>query len=221
MREKEEGGGTTRPLRERQRQEREALILQVAEDVLREKGYYATSIDEIAARVGIAKGTVYLHFASKEDLIVAISQRDLGQLIAEIREIADTTGSARSKLEGILQALYGNFVRRMQLLSGMFRDVSLHQLKMNERKIMDLLDRMTEIIRAILEEGKTTGEFTTDIPTPVMVATFFSLLSPVSYQRLVAREQIEGAELARYLGQIYCRGIMRIDGKVDDKGGSQ
>ncbi len=54
-------------LKERQRREREELILQVAEEVLLEKGYYEASIDEIAARVGIAKGTVYLHFASKED----------------------------------------------------------------------------------------------------------------------------------------------------------
>ena len=43
-----------RSLKEKQRQEREALILQAAEEVLMEKGYYETSIDEIAARVGIA-----------------------------------------------------------------------------------------------------------------------------------------------------------------------
>ena len=49
-----------RSLKEKQRQEREALILQAAEEVLMEKGYHETSIDEIAARVGIAKGTVYL-----------------------------------------------------------------------------------------------------------------------------------------------------------------
>ncbi|MFL5699301.1 MAG: helix-turn-helix domain-containing protein, partial [Ktedonobacteraceae bacterium] len=58
-----------RTLKERQRQEREALILQAAEEVLIEKGYHEMSMDEIAARVGISKGTVYLHFASKEDLV--------------------------------------------------------------------------------------------------------------------------------------------------------
>ncbi len=61
-----------RSLKEKQRQEREALILQAAEEVLMEKGYHETSIDEIAARVGIAKGTVYLHFPSKEDLVIGL-----------------------------------------------------------------------------------------------------------------------------------------------------
>src|SRR5579859_2936806 len=80
-------------LKEKQRQEREALILQLAEEVLMEKGYYETSIDEIAARVGIAKGTVYLHFPSKEDLTVAIMIREIKQLIAEIEAIASTEDS--------------------------------------------------------------------------------------------------------------------------------
>src|SRR5713226_1799238 len=71
-------------LKEKQRQEREALILQVAEEVLLEKGYHEASIDEIASRVGIAKGTVYLHFPSKEDLVVAIFERDMQQLLQYI-----------------------------------------------------------------------------------------------------------------------------------------
>src|SRR5437868_1159254 len=87
---KNTGGATMQPitaprsLKEKQRQEREALILKAAEDVLMEKGYHETSIDEIAARVGIAKGTVYLHFPSKEDLVVAIFERDMQQLLQSI-----------------------------------------------------------------------------------------------------------------------------------------
>ena len=79
-----------RSLKEKQRQEREALILQAAEEVLMEKGYHETSIDEIASRVGIAKGTVYLHFPSKEDLVIAIFERDMQQLLQYI----DTTMSS-------------------------------------------------------------------------------------------------------------------------------
>src|SRR5581483_3825458 len=99
--EQEEGVMAPRSLKERQRQEREALILQVAEEVLMEKGYYETSIDEIASRVGVAKGTIYLHFPSKEDLTVAIVMREIKQLIAQIEVIADSEGSAQSKLEQI------------------------------------------------------------------------------------------------------------------------
>jgi TetR/AcrR family transcriptional regulator, fatty acid metabolism regulator protein len=201
-----------RSLKERQRQEREALILQVAEEVLMEKGYYETSIDEIASRVGIAKGTVYLHFPSKEDLIVAIVMKEIRQLIVEIETIADTEGSAQSKLELILQRLYGTFVKRMQLISGMFHSVAPHQLKEQGKKIMAQWEQAAEVIQVIVEQGKAAGEFTTDIPTSVMVSAFFSLLSPGSYARLMLGEKIEGTELAKCLGRIYCKGIANLEG---------
>jgi AcrR family transcriptional regulator len=201
-----------RSLKERQRQEREALILQVAEEVLMEKGYYETSIDEIASRVGVAKGTIYLHFPSKEDLTVAIVMREIKQLIAQIEVIADSEGSAQSKLERILQSLYGSFVKRMQLLSGMFHSVAPHQLKEQGKKIMSLWEQAAEIVQRIIEQGKAAREFTEDIPTVVMVSAFFSLLSPGSYARLILGEKIEGAELARCLGRIYCHGIANVEG---------
>jgi TetR/AcrR family transcriptional regulator, fatty acid metabolism regulator protein len=61
----------TRSLKDRQRKERERLILDAAEELLAEKGYHEMSIDEIAARVGVSKGAVYLHFSSKEELLLA------------------------------------------------------------------------------------------------------------------------------------------------------
>ena len=53
----------SRSLKEKQRQEREELILQAAEEVLAEKGYYETSVDEIASRVFIENWTFYIYFS--------------------------------------------------------------------------------------------------------------------------------------------------------------
>src|SRR6266576_3814877 len=107
-----------RSLKEKQRQERESLILQVAEEVLLEKGYQETSIDEIAARVGIAKGTVYLHFPSKEDLVVTIFARNMQTLLEGVDGIIASQPTYRAKLEALLYFMYtGFFSKRAQLLS--------------------------------------------------------------------------------------------------------
>src|SRR5579871_1033504 len=74
-------------LKERQRLEREQLILEAADDLMLERGYHDTSIDDIAARVGISKGTVYHHFTSKEDLVVALLERGMRHLQATFDEI--------------------------------------------------------------------------------------------------------------------------------------
>src|SRR5215471_15094292 len=99
-------GTPHRSLKERQRQERAALILQAAEEVLAEKGYHDTSMDEIAARVGVAKGTVYLHFPSKEDLVFALLERKVKTFQHEVEQILASTATARSKVENILLRAY-------------------------------------------------------------------------------------------------------------------
>src|SRR5258708_23222416 len=77
------GGAMMQPVtaprswKEKQRQEREVLILQVAEEVLMEKGYYETSIEEIAARDGISQGPVYLHFPNKTVMVYTLFSRTL------------------------------------------------------------------------------------------------------------------------------------------------
>src|SRR5436853_1820763 len=119
-------------LKEKQRQERETLILQMAEEVLMEKGFRETSMDEIAARVGIAKGTVYLHFPGKEDLVVAIFARDMQEFLqaveAAIEGAAASELTSRAKLEAVLRFLYsGLFSKRAQLLSTMYNNTDLRR----------------------------------------------------------------------------------------------
>ena len=201
-------------LKERQRREREELILQVAEEVLLEKGYYEASIDEIAARVGIAKGTVYLHFASKEDLIFALMMREIKQVIADVEVIANSEGSAQNKLERILQSWYGNVIKRIQLFSELFHNVTPHRFKEHGKMVLETWEGASETIRNILDEGKVSGEFTEDIPTVVMISAFLGLLSPGSYVRLMLKEtNIAGADLAKYFGRIYCQGIIKQEGE--------
>ncbi|HZU70077.1 MAG TPA: TetR/AcrR family transcriptional regulator [Ktedonobacteraceae bacterium] len=199
-----------RSLKEKQRQEREELILQEAEKVLMEKGYYETSIDEIAARVGIAKGTVYLHFPSKEDLVVAIFQRDMERLLQLIKTtLASSSLTPRAKAEVILEQLYGSlFTRRMQLF---YSITNFAELKQNilERKacVRDLWEEIGADMTTLFEEGKAAGEFDSSIPTAVMLSTFFSFMSPRSYSRLLNEEHIPANELAKHLARIYFKGI--------------
>jgi len=112
---------TIRSLKEKQRQEREELILQAAEEMLAEKGYHETSMDEIAVRVGIAKGTVYLHFPSKEDLVMAIFERGMLKLLEGVEASIASETTTRAKMEAVLRFIYGGFFnKRSEALFSMF-----------------------------------------------------------------------------------------------------
>lgn len=199
-----------RSLKEKQRQEREALILQVAEEVLMEKGYYETSIDEIASRVGIAKGTVYLHFPGKEDLVIAIFLREIGQLLNRVDEIISSEKSAEARIKAILSSMYGTAgIKRIQFLNSLHNssDAPRNWKEQHGQELITAWEPLAARISDVLEQGKAAGEFAADIPTPIMLSTFFNLMSPRSYERLIVEGKIEGNELATCLGRIYFRGI--------------
>ncbi len=198
-----------RSWKEKQRQEREALILQVAEEVLMEKGYYETSIEEIAARVGIAKGTVYLHFPSKEDLVVAIFERDMQKLREHTETIMSSALTARGKMEAILQFMYGGtFNKRLQLLHSLYENVELRRIFLEKKACTrDLWEQLSERLTSLLEEGKAAGEFDNTLPTAVMLSAFYSLWSPRSHERLIVEGQMSAEEVAKNLGRIYFKGI--------------
>ena len=201
---------THRSLKEKQRQERENLILQVAEEVLLDKGYAEASIDEIAARVGIAKGTIYLHFPSKEDLVVTIFSRNIQTLLEGMDGIIISQSTYRAKLEALLHFMYtGLFRKRAQLLSSIHTCAELMNLfTAKGSRIRELWHKLAVVVASLLDEGKTSGEFTTAIPTPILVGSFFSLLSPLHYQRLIEEEHFSDEELVRSVTRIYFGGIM-------------
>jgi len=208
-----------RSLKEKQRQEREELILQAAEEVLMEKGYYETSIDEIAARVGIAKGTVYLHFPGKEDLVIAILERNAQAVVELVEATSASAGTNREKLEAILQVMYSGFFdpRRSQLMQLPYTVMNSPELRrvFVEKKgcMRGKWDYLEVLITSILEDGKAEGEFDKTIPTPVMISAFFSLLSPRSFERLNATSQMPVSEFVEYLGRFYFKGIAAVQGE--------
>lgn len=204
-----------RSLKEKQRQEREALILQAAEAVLLEKGYYEMSIDEIAARVGIAKGTVYLHFTSKEELVLALIERDMQRLLDIVENNVALETTSRGKLETIFQTIYrGFFDKHMRMAYLMNNSAELRRLFEEKREWKrEKWERVLSLIQTLLEEGKANGEFDPEIPTSIMVSTFFSLLSQRSYERLLIEEQMQPEDVVQQLKRLYFKSITTIKGE--------
>jgi AcrR family transcriptional regulator len=194
-------------LKERQRQERENLILQAAEDVLLEKGYHDISMDEIAARVGIAKGTLYLHFAKKEDLLFTFFERELRNIlecIEQARAMQDI--SAQLKLQSVVLGMYQDFsVKRAELLYILHNSTDF---KMEIKcRAESSLQGISDGVSALLDEGKVNGEFDVSLPTAVMVNSFFSILSPRGYRHLLVEQKMSPDDILHSVMKIFFRGI--------------
>jgi TetR/AcrR family fatty acid metabolism transcriptional regulator len=184
-----------RTLKEKHRQEREQLILQVAEEVFAANGFFDTSMDEIAARVGIGKGTIYLHFPGKEELLKAIFTRDMHSFLNAIDEAvyAYPPLTARAKLEAIFRFMYtGFYSKRTRLFSSIYHSPELQRFFcQKEEGLPNFWEQLAQRVGA-----------------SVMVNSFFCLQSPRTYEALVAREHMSSEELVKHLEHIYFKGIL-------------
>jgi len=75
---------TTRARREREKQERRRSILQAARETFFENGFYHTTVESVAERAEVSKGTVYLYVESKEALLAHLLLEGLEELVAEL-----------------------------------------------------------------------------------------------------------------------------------------
>src|SRR5580700_852174 len=78
-------------------------ILDAARTVFSREGYADTSVDDIASEAGIAKGTVYLYFKSKEELYLAALARDIRVFAEKAREEMESAPTFREKIEAFLR----------------------------------------------------------------------------------------------------------------------
>jgi len=96
--------GSARPPRtprwERRKDARPGELLDAALDLFVEKGFAATRLDDVAARAGVSKGTLYLYYASKEDLFKAVVRQNIVPLIDAFRRDVAQSSAASSELLG-------------------------------------------------------------------------------------------------------------------------
>jgi len=198
-----------RSLKDRQRDERERLILEAAEELLAEKGYHEMSIDEIAARVGVSKGTVYLHFPSKEELVLAYLGRGMRRFMQEATDALNASTSPSARLRALMEMFYaGVFKGRNNLFTAIYENPELrNRLLDKKREFHGQWDALSERVSQVFDEGKARGEFDATIPTPVLVSLFWSLASPRTYERLVEQEQMPLDEMVNHLSRFFFKGL--------------
>jgi TetR/AcrR family transcriptional regulator, fatty acid metabolism regulator protein len=196
-------------LKERQYQEREEFILQVAEDLLLARGYHDVSMDDIATQVGIARGTLYRHFASKEDLAFVLIKRDISALANNIEEILAMDTNAQERLEAALHATYRTFAGKFMLLPDKGAVMSILSEKIVE--IQEAREELLERIRRLIEAGQASGEFDVTLPADALSLAFFSFASPIFYMRMVTQGNKTEEELMTCLTRMYLK-VVAIPG---------
>jgi AcrR family transcriptional regulator len=198
----------TSSLKERQRRERERLILQAASEALVEKGYDAMSMEDIAGRVGISRAAIYLHFPSKEDLVLTLLQRGIETSVERFDALLAQPISPRQKVRLLIERSYSGAAQPwFQAFTAVMHSPTFYSKAAEKRKDMGAMwQPSVQRLTALLEEGKRSGDFDLDMPTPLMVNLLIGLISPFTKHAL-EREQLPHAVVVECLCRYFLKGI--------------
>jgi AcrR family transcriptional regulator len=124
---------------------RRAQLIEIGREVFAERGYGATSVEEIAARAKVSKPILYDHFGGKEGLYAVVVDRELAYILNSIVE-AVSSGSARARLEQATLA-YLNYVKERPLgFAVLLRDAPQHRRSGEMPALMyELADRIGDV----------------------------------------------------------------------------
>lgn len=149
---------------DRRRGKRIDEILRVATRLLAERGYAATSLDEIAEVLDLSKASLYHYFPSKEALVLGCLERIGNETVERLTEAAAGPLTARDRLHAVLRAQVLILTRDQPAGAALFlQDVGLPEAVRERSRA--LVDRHDRIFRSIIEEGVRTGELHVFDPT--------------------------------------------------------
>ncbi|WP_289757331.1 TetR/AcrR family transcriptional regulator [Faecalibaculum rodentium] len=166
---------------------RRSEILDAAEKLFGTKGYDATSTGDILRELGIARGTLYYHFKSKEDILDVMIDRLTQALAARAAEVLDRKDiPVLQRLTLMIQSLQVNNAVGHEIMSQVHKpqNALMHQ-KMQERMLTAVVPLVTSLLQEAREEGLCQTRYPEEVTemTLLYASTVFDELSGLSEEK--------------------------------------
>jgi len=199
----------TKPLslRERQRAEREVLILAEAERLLSAEGYEGLVLDRLADLVGVSKGTLYQHFANKEDLVGAVILQGMARLDALLAtQIAAGDRPVAERLGAVLASMIEGDFAWMSTVTGPQKHALADALR-DHPGLREAYLRFFDGLCTLIRHGQTGGEFDPAFPAPTAARFLLALVQAQGARTLPGEAPLDKQAAAALAVRFYVRGL--------------
>jgi len=153
-----------------------AQILRAAADLFRERGYQASTVDHIAARLGMSKASLYTHFRAKEEMLAAISRETIEAFTRDLSLVLASRLGAEEKLRRVIRQHVQFVIANRSFLTVFFGEEANLPARF-VRSLAAQKDRYDKGVERIVDEGVRSGVFR-DVPSRLVV---FALLGMVNW----------------------------------------
>lgn len=188
--------------------EKRQLIFDAAREMITDRGFDRTTMDDIAARAGVGKGTLYNFFESKEDLFLSLVldgfERTRDLIDAEVEPVADPWERFEVAWRTLLLRVFPDLVRQWsfnyQLWGILARDPKARDDFF--RRWRELYADREDYITAAIEEGQASGHFQSDADARSLAVLLLAIFDGLLHRSMFDRERVDPEAALREVSRL-------------------
>jgi TetR/AcrR family transcriptional regulator, fatty acid metabolism regulator protein len=183
-------------------------ILDAAVKIFAGKGFFQARVSEIAREARVADGTVYLYFKSKDDLLIAIFEVKMREVIQRFRETVSELPDAPSRLMRLVELHLGGFQANPDL-AAVFQVELRQSYRFMREYAKGELKEYLDLIGEIVEQGRREGVFRDDLPVSLMKRFIFGAIDEVVSTWVMSGMKYDLTGSARHLVDLFFQGMVQ------------
>jgi TetR/AcrR family fatty acid metabolism transcriptional regulator len=181
-------------------------ILRAATRVFAHNGYFNSKVADIASAAGVADGTVYLYFKSKEEILHSIFDQNMAEAIAADRKLIDKLSDPREKLRRIA-TLHLERLGADRDLAVVFQVELRGSTKFMQEFSAAGFAEYLGLLRAIFEEGQRAGVFRKELNAKVAAKIFFGALDEMATNWIISKRSYKLEPMADVVMDVFLNGV--------------
>lgn len=193
------------------KEEKRAAILAGALHCFTEKGYQATTVDDIVRHLGMSKGAIYNYFSSKEEMYIQMADARMNAMVDTLTEQFKQVPSAAEKIRYLFERFYKQSLDELRRWLTFHLEFSIYAGRQPDLAhfLSEYMAKALSLIQNIMEEGKRSGEFRSDLDARSASYLFWSVRDGLALHFMLEGDEAEYKSILKDMETMVFRNIMK------------
>jgi TetR/AcrR family fatty acid metabolism transcriptional regulator len=181
-------------------------IIEAAVRVFARKGYFNSRVSDIAREAGIAAGTIYLYFKTKEDILTTLFREKMAEFVAKLWKAMADQPDPVSKVRRLVYLHFDLLERNPELAEVVQIELRQGQKFFRGASSQEIASYFA-LIGSVLEEGVVAGRFRANLPVKVATKMLFGAMDQMATSWVLGKREYRLADTADAVADLFLQGV--------------
>jgi len=181
-------------------------IIEAAVRVFARKGYFTSRVSDVAREAGIAAGTIYLYFKTKEDILTTLFREKMAEFVAKLWKAMADQPDPVSKVRRLVYLHFDLLERNPELAEVVQIELRQGQKFFRGASSQEIASYFA-LIGSVLEEGVVAGRFRANLPVKVATKMLFGAMDQMATSWVLGKREYRLVDTADAVADLFLQGV--------------